>query len=194
MYFICIFVRHSKYRQDQKCNLTPNPKSLSYSYDFTVIATTLFYFGSYQNEICEVFISFANININFAHEYIPSFNLSTSLASMADTCKAFTRLSTGIDLNVWPSALWHFGSLAAPLNHKYWPHWCNAACLLCVSHICHDLIFTRFSIGSHQVFSESQYWLRVFKSFIKFSKVCNYQESLLTSVILYCPSFTLQYC
>ena len=44
MYCICIFVRHSKYRQDQKCNLTPNPKSLSYSYDLTVIATTLFYF------------------------------------------------------------------------------------------------------------------------------------------------------
>ena len=44
MYCICIFVRHSKYKQDQKCYLTPNPKSLSYSYDLTVIATTLFYF------------------------------------------------------------------------------------------------------------------------------------------------------
>ena len=96
---------------------------------------------------------------------------------MAGTCKAFTRLSTGIDLNVWPSALWHFGTLAAPLNHKYWPHWCNAACLLCVSHICHDLIFTRFSIGSHQVFSESQYWLRfspkVSSSFQKFATIRN---------------------
>ena len=68
------------------------------------------------------------------------------------------------------------------------------ACCRCVSHICYDLIFTRFSIGSHQVFSESQYWLRfsakVSSSFQKFATIRNLYWPVSYCIVLVLDSNT----